>query len=318
MIKKVLIVIISFIILITCLITISLINKQNLSIKKIYESVVYVKGEDENTSREGCGIVYEVLNEKAYILTNYHIIEGYYSITIKNINNEEVAGKVVYFDDKNDIALIEVNNSLNLKKCKLGDSSNISSGYSLKTIVVNEKGKYDYIGLGKVTDYINMNDYDMNFYVLKTNIKIKYGNSGCALFNSKNEVVGMIFLKDDSTDAALAIPINFIIKNISEGSNKKTNLGGSFASVSDKETLNDYGISSNLLNGVIIVNIDINGLLYKNGLKKGDIIVEIDNKKINNVEELKNEINNIMYHDFVKIKYYRDGNYDEIYLSLIK
>ena len=311
--KKVFKIVLLFIIPIIIVIAILELNKYEYFNNKTYNSLVYVKGEDESTSKKGCGFVYKTIGDKAYILTNYHIIEGYYEISIKSISGEEIPGRVIYFDDRNDYAIIEVNNVINLKEITIGSSSNLSS--NLKTIVVDKQGKYYKVGHGKFIEYIQMNDFDMDFSAIKTNIKINYGNSGSPLFNNVGEVIGVIFIKDDNTDEALAIPIDFIINNVGNENSRRISLGGTFASTNDYETLEKYGIYSDISIGVVVLNIDTNGIMYKKGLKKGDIIVEFNNKKIENIQDLKSEIDNIKDYNSIKIRYYRDKKYYEVYLS---
>ena len=76
-------------------------------------------------SGQGSGFL---ISNDGYILTNYHVIDGADTLTVKLANEEEYTGSVVGFDDSIDVALIKIETDATLPYIKLGNSDAVRVG----------------------------------------------------------------------------------------------------------------------------------------------------------------------------------------------
>ena len=108
-----------------------------LSAADIYEenvnSTVGITISAETTSRYGYGYTYQasgsgfIISEDGYILTNYHVIEGYSTVTVATYSGKTYDAKVIGYDESNDIAVLQIDAD-ELKPVTLGDSSKLRVG----------------------------------------------------------------------------------------------------------------------------------------------------------------------------------------------
>lgn len=205
-------VIISFILGI--IITFFYLNKKtNMEVLK--DSLVYIESINNEYINTGTGFVYKKEKGYDYILTNYHIIEDYNKIYIYNKNKEKVNGKVEFFDKNKDIAIIKIENKLNLKKIKLGNSSKIKVTDEVYTLGIPIDFRYfGTFSKGIISSINRKIKVDNNTYdTIQVDTNISLGNSGSPLINKNGEVIGIVFVtEEDINGISFAIPINDIIK----------------------------------------------------------------------------------------------------------
>lgn len=190
-------------------------KKANMEVLK--ESLVYIKSINNEYINTGTGFVYKKEKEYDYILTNYHIIEDHNKIYIYNKNKEKVNGKVEFFDKNKDIAIIKIENKLNLKKIKLGNSNKIKVTDEVYTLGIPID--FRYFGtfskgiISSINRKITVNNNTYNTIQVDTNISL--GNSGSPLINKNGEVIGIVFVtEEDINGISFAIPINEVMKVI--------------------------------------------------------------------------------------------------------
>lgn len=311
-------------IIITLILAISIVfifltfNKKK-NINKIYPPVVHLECKNDKTTTVGSGIVYNEKNNKYYIVTSYHIIKGYANVFVydERLNKEKAI--IINYDDKNDIAILAVNKSLDVKKATFDTSGKILESdevYILTSFIGKDKSYIvkDAI-ISKLKEKINLNN--QNLETLKLSYDIENGDSGSPVINKKGKVIGMIFLKDkDTLNYGYALPINHIlnvVKKLEKGNNS-LNLGALMTNSSNKKLLEEYKIKDISNKGVVILSLKKNYPLYNSGLEKGDIIVSLNNSVINNVDDLKNTLKEIEINQEVKISYYR--NYELIHKTI--
>ena len=153
--------------------------------------------------------------------------------------------------------------------------------------------------------------------LIQTDAMINPGNSGGALINEKGEVIGITTIKISSADLmGFAVPIN-IVKPVIEKIEKE----GSFKEATlkiwcyDKYSINEIEKTVDIKEGVLVAQIEANSNAEKSGLKVGDIIISIDAKTINSIEELKSYIYERYPNDNIILKIKRNNN---IFLVNIK
>lgn len=213
--KKSLYVVVPFIVIGLLIVCLFLCNKNNDI--NIEDSLVYVVASSNDMTSFGSGFVYKTNKNKAYIITSYHVVEDYNSIYVYNKNNVKEKGKILNYDIDNDVVLIEVSNDLNLKSLKLGNSDNIKVKDSIYVVGSPIENEYFATYTSGIISYINRkikvktSNGSSTVNTIQIDAKINYGNSGSPLLNEKNEVIGMVFVKEEELDGiGFAIPINKI------------------------------------------------------------------------------------------------------------
>lgn len=283
------------------------------SFDKVIDSVLYIETyKNNNKSSEGTGFIYKIDSKFAYILTNEHVIIGD-KIKVKNNNIEKEAtllGKDKYLD----IAVLQIDKKKIKNKLEL---KNIKTTIGEKVYVIGNPLGEDYLGTitsgtlsGK--DRLVKTEIDEEtpviMGVIQTDASINHGSSGSPLLNEKNEVIGMITMKliDEEVEGmGFAIPTEQILRYISDLENGKEitypKLGVKVTDVSNTSLI--------VSNNIEIPSIDYGVVVLEdnNSLKKGDIIIEINNKKIKDTISLKYELSNSDIDKKVSIKYLRNG-----------
>jgi S1-C subfamily serine protease len=162
------------------------------------------------TKRSGGSGTGFLLSDKGYIVTNFHVIDGAETITVKGINGEygsSFEASVVSLDHANDLAILKVNSTLinfptppyaieSSKVVKKGEKA-FALGYPRKDLMGNEL---------KVTNgIINAESgYKGSVSQFQFSAAVQPGNSGGPLINSKGNIIGIVSSKLNSNLAEAA------------------------------------------------------------------------------------------------------------------
>lgn len=315
--KEILLIIISFFagIISMYLITNEKKEVDEISFDKTIESVLYIETyKNNNKSSEGTGFIYKIDNKYAYILTNEHVIKGE-NIKVKN-NKVEKEATLLGKDEYLDIAVLRIDKRKIKNKLEL---KNVETNIGEKVYVIGNPLGEDYFGTittgilsGKErlvkTEIDEKTPVIMG--VMQTDAAINHGSSGSPLLNEKQEVIGMITLKlvdEEIEGMGFAIPVKQIIKYVDDLEKGKKieypKLGIKVTDVSNSSLL--------VTNNIELPNIDYGVVIldeYDNKkLKKGDIIIKINNNKIKDTSILKYELSKYEKNDTITIKYLRNN-----------
>ena len=298
------------------LLIMALIHNNNYS---PYDSIVFIEAINNESIKDGMGFVYEVSDNKNYIVTNYHVVESSNSLYVENINREKISAKVVWYDVYTDIAVLQINNELGLKEIlPINQKSNINDSVYYYNIENKELKKGKILSLN---NEININtSYGNSYYMANSiNANINNGNSGSPLFNDKNEFIGMICLKEEGSDSAYYLEYNYIEKLVSKLKNQelfRPNLGASFVNTTNIDLLNQYEIFPGDIVGVVIIDLKEGFPLKNSGLVQGDIITKINDIQITNSSELQKTLYSFKPNDIISIEYVRSGGYNRVDIVL--
>ena len=313
--------------------TIEEVSDLKQAINKVYESTVYIEvSNDKVPTASGSGFVYKKNDDNAYILTNYHVIKNGNNYVVTFTNGEEVEATYVNGDEYYDVAILKVDsNSVNVV-ANLGDSSEVELGDTVFT-VGSPIGK-DYMGTitkGIISGInrmvsVKLTDGTYLMEVIQTDASINNGNSGGPICNIRGEVIGITSSKLIYTGVegmGFAIPINSIsslLSSMEEGiSIERPYLGIQLVNLTNTFALQYYyniRISSNIEYGAVLSYVENNKSANKAGLQVGDVIVELDGKKIDDVSHFKYELYKHKLGDEITIKYYRGNKLNEVTIEL--
>lgn len=295
--------------------------------KKVSPSIVYIESTVVSkdyfnrlfeTTGNGSGIIYKKTDNKYYITTNNHVIEGANKITITFEGGQIVEAKLVGGDEQNDLAVLEVNASdlsdetkNNIAVAEFGDSDKLEVGESAIAIGNPLGAEFENSVTEGIISALNRQvpAYDENLKVIQTDAAINPGNSGGALLNSKGQVIGINSVKISVTGVegmGFAIPSNTAIPIfedlIANGSVQKAQLG-----IMGKDVTQDIGNIYTLPIGVYVAEVVDGGPAQKAGIVATDIITDFNDEKIFSMKQLSELIKESKVGDSVTIRLVRDG-----------
>jgi len=268
-----------------------------------------------------------------YVLTNRHIVEDEEASYTVIWQNKTYPCKILVRDKITDIAVLKIN-PLNEKfPClKLADSSKLQLGQTVIAIG-NVLGEFQNTvsrgiisGLSREIKTEAEENIQEFSGLIQTDAAINPGNSGGPLIDLRGRVIGIcaaVILGVENI--GFAIPINqakSILADIKKyGKICRPSLGVRYFLI-DEEMRELHNLPFNY--GAFIVHETIpghggivsGGLAEKAGLKKGDIILEINGKKIIKKYNLAQSLANFKIGDTIKVAYWREGKKGEISIEL--
>ncbi|MGG3956886.1 trypsin-like peptidase domain-containing protein [Bhargavaea massiliensis] len=306
-----------------------------VGIVNIQEASFWSEGGEAGT---GSGVIYKKEGNKAYIVTNHHVIEGASRVEVSLSDGAKVQARLLGSDVWTDLAVLEIDAKHVTNVAEFGNSDVVKVGEPV--IAVGNP-----LGLqfaGSVTQGIisGVNRTipididqdgipDWHAEVLQTDAAINPGNSGGALVNIEGQVIGINSMKiaqEAVEGIGLSIPINYakpIIADLEKfGQVRRPYMGVELRSLSDipayhwQQTLH---LPPNVTEGVAILQVVPGSPAAQAGLREFDVIVALDDEKIADVIELRKHLyNRKQIGDTMKVTFYRDGKKKTVTLKLAK
>jgi serine protease Do len=282
----------------------------------------------ESTLGLGTGVI---ISENGYILSNEHVTgEKYSTCYITLENSKKYEGTVVWSDTDLDLSITKIE-ATNLKYISLGDSDKIRIGetvYAIGNPIGFEFRRTVTSGIiSSKNRTIKLEEKDKVSYMsdlIQTDATINPGNSGGPLININGEVLGINSVKITSAEGiGFSIPIN-IIKPIIE---KLTSTGecitpslGVFAYDKNIVPYINQELDQNIKldKGIYIADVTKNSPAEKVGVKRGDILLEIDGIELEKMSELRTYIYGKNVGEKVNIKLVRSNKEYQISVTLAK
>ena len=257
----------------------------------------------------GSGVIVDA--ERGYILTNHHVVERADEIQISLIDGDVLDAEVVGSDAATDIALLKVESS-GLVEMPIGDSEAIRVG-DFVLAIGNPFGLGHTVTSGIVSALgrtgISRSGYE-DF--IQTDASINPGNSGGALVNMRGELVGVnsaiISRTGGNVGIGFAVPTEIassIMGQIIDFGEIRRGLLGVSISPIDSEIAE--ALNASVKSGALITEIVPDSAAEAAGLRVDDIVVGVDNEKIDSAQALSNAIGLRASGDNVDITYIRDG-----------
>jgi S1-C subfamily serine protease len=220
-------------------------------IAKNKSGVVFIKIFDEEGTQLASGSGF-CLSPDGIIATNYHVIDGAFSVKCSLDDGSEYDVKyVLNFNKKKDIALLQLKNAKNLPILALGNSDKMELGDDVIAIG-NPMELQNTVSSGIVSGIRKI----LGLNYIQTTASISPGSSGGPLFNSYGEVIGITSMGiSDSQNLNFAIPINELTKLFPTSKVISFNEANSFdVSINEMEANNSISTAN-----VFDTNFDING-----------------------------------------------------------
>lgn len=295
-------------------------------INKVKDSVVNISIKTQTTTffnqvyestGAGSGIIYDQDDEKVYIVTNNHVVEGASNVQVSITGTEQIPASLVGRDSSSDIAIIYVTKA---DLAKAGINEVTVAEFADSDLL--EVGEYvlalgNALGEGKTVTQgiISASNKEINIdgkklTVLQTDAAINPGNSGGALIDTDGKVVGINTAKLSSSSVegiGYAIPSSYV-KNVIEeimvnGTVERPYLGITGYTITD-EFKSTYNID---IDGVFLRSVEKGSAAENAGLKYTDIITGFNGKQIKSMDELSAAISECNVNDVVSIEFIRNG-----------
>ena len=267
----------------------------------------------------GSGVI---LTDNGYILTNYHVAGNKYSSCFVTLEDGRVFnGSVIWTDSNIDLAIVKIS-TVGLNYINLGDSDIISLAqevYAIGNPIGIEFQRTITKGIISGIDRtIKIDEENYMEDLIQTDATINEGNSGGPLINESGELIGINTAKlSDAEGIGFAVPINLVKpildKLINDGKFEEAYLG---IYGYDKEVIPYLETNLKIDSGVYIAYIPEDSPLKEKDIYRGDIILEIDDIKINKMNELKKYIYSKKPNDIVNLKIRHQNEEFEIEVNL--
>ena len=259
----------------------------------------------------GTGVIVGENDTELLIATNNHVVEGATSLSVGFIDEESVEGEVKGTDVNNDLAVVSVKlsdipeDTMNqIKIATVGDSDDLQLGDQVVAI-----GNALGYGQSVTSGYVSALDRDLTLTdqsgttinstgLIQTDAAINEGNSGGALLNMKGELIGINEAKSSSTSTGaavdnigFAIPIDKAEESLQQLMNLKTRekvdaSQASYLGIRGEDVSAEASELYGTPTGAVITEIVENGPADQAGVKKGDILTELDGRSISSMAQL--------------------------------
>ena len=270
----------------------------------------YGNSDDRTTIGTGSGVI---VSSDGYIITNNHVIENATQIEVTTNNNKSFDAELIGTDQNSDIAVLKINGESRFPYIRFADSDQTKIGEWVLA-VGNPFNLTSTVTAGIISAKSrDLNDYDSkNQSFIQTDAAVNSGNSGGALVNINGDLIG-INTAIQSTNAgfigySFAVPSNIarkIYEDILEFGDVQKGLLGVTGQSLNSQNSNELGID--ITEGFYINDTDPNMGAHIAGIRKGDIIQQIDNVKINKFADLSGYLNSKRPGDKLNVKIFRNN-----------
>ena len=300
----------------------TVVHVKNLSVSSgqmTIEDLFYGRQKQRAQIGSGSGVI---ITADGYIITNNHVIDNSQELSVTLNNNKTYSAKIIGSDPKTDIALLKIEADEALPYATFGDSDQAKIGEWVLA-VGNPFNLTSTVTAGiisaKSRDLSGSNTQSF----IQTDAAVNPGNSGGALVNTNGELIGINTAISSQTGSyigySFAVPSNIarkVIEDIMEYGNVQNGILGISGVALNSGITEKIGIDET--EGVYIDSVVEDSGAEKAGIKKGDIIKEIDNIKVSKFTDLTGHINAKRPNDVVTLTIARDGELKTIPVTLLK
>ncbi|MFW2372150.1 MAG: DegQ family serine endoprotease [Gammaproteobacteria bacterium] len=261
----------------------------------------------------GSGVVIDA--DQGYIITNHHVVGRADEITITLRDGRELQARLLGSDPEADVALLQVPvPAKGLTAIKLSDSTDLRVG-DFVVAIGNPFGLGQTVTSG-IVSALGRSGLGIEGYedFIQTDASINPGNSGGALVNLNGELVGMntaIIAPGGSggnVGIGFAIPINMVQQIINQLVEHGEVQRGVLGVITQDLTLDlAEAFNMNERKGAVISKVFPDSAAAQAGLKVGDVVVEVNGRKIKNSMDMRNAVGLVRIGQNLNIKLLRNG-----------
>ncbi|MFS0516165.1 HhoA/HhoB/HtrA family serine endopeptidase [Nostoc sp. UIC 10607] len=261
-----------------------------------------------------------IIDKSGLVMTNAHVVDKADKVTVRLKDGRTFEGKVQGIDEVTDLAVVKINAGNDLPVAPLGSSSNVQVG-DWAIAVGNPLGFDNTVTLGIVSTLkrssaqVGISDKRLDF--IQTDAAINPGNSGGPLLNGQGEVIGInTAIRPDAMGIGFAIPIDKA-KAIAAQLQRDGKVAHPYLGVQMLTLTPDLAKQNNTdpnspiqipeINGVFVMRVVPNSPAASAGIRRGDVILQVDGKAITSAEQLQNVVEDSRLGQVLQVKVQR-GN----------
>ncbi|NEO44306.1 MAG: trypsin-like serine protease [Moorea sp. SIO4A3] len=267
-----------------------------------------------------------IIDNSGILLTNAHVVEDADKVTVTLKDGRKFNGQVKGVDEFTDLAVVKIDGT-SLPIASLGDSSQVQVG-DWAIAVGNPLGLDNTVTLGIVSTIgrssaqAGIPDKRLDF--IQTDAAINPGNSGGPLLNATGEVIGInTAIRANAMGIGFAIPINKVkeISNkLAQGQKvvhpyigvRMTTLTPELAQENNNDPNSVFLLPE--VNGVLVVQVMPDTPAADAGMRRGDIIVQIDGRPVTNATQLQRLVENSGVNKVLEIKVRRGKQITSVFV----
>ena len=270
----------------------------------------------------GSGVI---IDRSGEILTNAHVVNQADKVTVLLKDGRTFEGKVQGADEVTDLAVVKINAGGDLPVAPLGDSSAVQVG-DWAIAVGNPLGLDNTVTLGIVSTLkrtsadVGIPDKRVDF--IQTDAAINPGNSGGPLLNDRGEVIGInTAIRADAMGIGFAIPIDKA-KAIKDQLMRGERIAHPYLGVQTVTLTPQLAQQNNSdpnsplevpeIKGVLVVRVLPNTPAAAAGIRRGDVIVEIDGQSITSAQQLQSVVDNSSVDQALQVKVQRGSRAQQL------
>jgi S1-C subfamily serine protease len=265
-----------------------------------------------------------IIDRSGIILTNAHVVDRADKVTVILKDGRSFEGKVQGTDEVTDLAVVKIDGG-DLPVAPLGDSGTVQVG-DWAIAVGNPLGLDNTVTLGIVSTLqrsstqVGIPDKRLDF--IQTDAAINPGNSGGPLLNERGEVIGInTAIRPDAMGIGFAIPINtakVISAKLVRGEKiahpflgiRMATLTAQIAQQNNRDPNSPFIVPE--VNGVLVVQVLPNSPAAAAGMRRGDVVVEIDGQSVTTADQLQRMVENSGVAQVLQIKVRRGRETDTL------
>ena len=295
-------------------------------IKETRESVVSIQGEKQCEVGKRANAQYDVYNgmgtgvvvdERGYILTNYHVVKGLLKLEVVAADGERYRDvELIRNDVATDLAILKIKPKTPLKKIRMGRSELVDLAEDVWAI----GNPYGYGGsvtkgivsaIGRPLEVSDTLAYDS---VIQTDAAVNPGNSGGPLINADGEMIGLnAAVREEAENIAFAIPIDVVSavaeRMIRQSVAKMTHHGLKFRVV-DAESP-EYPVDGNGEDCLIVDSVEAKSPAAQAGIEPGDVLVSSNGYEVRSSLDFTCSLIGMDLTDVAELRVRRDGETKE-------
>jgi S1-C subfamily serine protease len=276
----------------------------------------------------GSGVV---IDAEGYILTNHHVVQGSAELQVKLADGRTIAGKLVGSDPRSDLALVKVE-ATGLKAAPIGDSKGLEQGQWV--LAVGSPLGYENtvsVGVVSATGRILKTPSTPLIDAIQTDAAINPGNSGGALATADGKLVGIntaiLSQSGGSIGLGFAIPMHRaqqVVDDILKFGRARYGWMGVELADDVLPSPRNRAILQRQLettaefpqSGLIIMNIGQGVPAAQAGLKRFDVVMEAEGKKLADWSEFQVVLLSKKPGDMLKLKVWSAGRARDVTVTL--
>lgn len=221
----------------------------------------------------GTGVV---VDERGYVLTNFHVVEGVRRIQVTLYNGSRYIARLVAHDPVTDLAIIKIPVNFRMPVIRWGSSRDIMTG---ETVIAlgNAYGYEHTVTLGIVSAQhrnVQVNDTQAYRDLIQTDASINPGNSGGPLMNIDGHMIGInVAVRQGAQGIGFAIPVDQAMQ-VAARLMSAERLSGVWHGVIHEDTFVDDTPA------VLVKNVQRGSPAFRAGLRSGDVIQQVAGRSV--------------------------------------